>query len=136
VGWRTDFRERNKMVQKRYTVSTKINEQENKALTEISNQENISVSAVMKLFVDALINGDIELEKGELKICTPPHEDCVSEILNVPIFQSKIDKELEKLTEKGYPDKMRMRIEEQISENIRNLPRYDARRMREDDWGC
>ena len=125
------------MTQKRYTVSTKINEQENIELTKLSDRENISITAIMKLFVSALLNGDIELEKGELKICTPPHEDCVSEVLDIPIFnEGRVERALEGLREKGYPDSVRRNIEEQILEGIRNLPKFDARRMRDSDCGC
>ena len=120
------------MVQKRYTVSTKINEQENEALLKLSEQENISITAIMKLFVAALINGDIELEKGELKTCTPPHEDYVSETFEIPVYESRIEKAIDGLTEKGYPDRLKRNIEEQILESLRNMPRYDPRRMRDE----
>ena len=120
------------MVQKRYTVSTKINEQENEALLKLSEQENISITAIMKLFVAALINGDIELEKGELKTCPPPHEDYVSETFEIPVYESRIEKAIDGLTEKGYPDRLKRNIEEQILESLRNMPRYDPKRMRDE----
>lgn len=129
------------MVQKRYTVSTKLNERENIELTKLAERENISITAIMKLFVDALLNGDIELEKGELKICTPPHEDCISEVSeddfmeNLRYKELKLDRLVSVFEEYNYPDYIvRQQIEQMIS-MIRDTGKFNSRKS-SSDCGC
>lgn len=129
------------MVQKRFTISTKINERENLELNKLAERENISISAIMKLFADALLNGDIELEKGELKICTPPHEDCVSAISNEDFEENlrykelRLDKLVSVFEENNYPDWfIRQQMEVMISQ-IRDGGKFNPRRS-SSDCGC
>ena len=129
------------MTQKRFTISTKINERENLELTKLAERENISISAIMKLFSDALLNGEIELEKGELKICTPPHENCISEVMeddfleNLRYKELKLDKLASVFDEYGYPDYIvRQQIEQMIA-MIRDNGKYNPRRL-SSEYGC
>lgn len=131
-----------KMVQKRYTVSTKINERENLELNKLAERENISITAIMKLFVDALLNGDIELEKGELKICTPAHEDCVSAISNEDFEENlrykelRFDRLLSTFEKKNYPDMAIRSAVESIIGQLLDGGNYNARRNYDSDCGC
>ena len=129
------------MVQKRFTISTKINERENLELNKLAERENISISAIMKLFADALLNGDIELDKGELKICTPPHEDCISAISNEDFEENlrykelRLDKLVSVFEENNYPDWLiRQQMEVMISQ-IRDGGKFNPRRSGS-DCGC
>lgn len=129
------------MAHKRYTISTKLNEHDNTELSRLAERENISVSAIMKLCSDALLSGDIELEKGELKMCTPPHEDCVSELSDEDFQESmrykelRFDKLLSAFERKGYPDEAIRRAVDQIISSVLDGPKYSARRSG-NDWGC
>lgn len=130
------------MVQKRYTISTKINERENLELNKLADRENISVSAIIKLFTDALLNGDIELEKGELKICTPPHEYNVSAISeeefqeNLRYKELKLDRLVSAFERKKYPDQAIRQCVEQIVGQILDGGNFNPRRSYDTDCGC
>ena len=130
------------MVQKRYTISTKINERENLELNKLAERENISVSAIIKLFTDALLNGDIELEKGELKICTPPHEYSVSAVSeeefqeNLRYKELKLDRLVSAFERKKYPDQAIRQCVEQIVGQILDGGNFNPRRSYDTDCGC
>lgn len=126
------------MAHKRYTISTKLNEHDNTELSRLAEREKISVSAIMKLCSDALLSGDIELEKGELKMCTPPHEDCVPDEeheADIRYRELRFDRLLSAFEGKGYPDEaIRMSVEQIIS-SVLDGPKYSARKSG-NDWGC
>lgn len=129
------------MAHKRYTISTKLNEHDNTELSRLAERENISVSAIMKLCSDALLSGDIELEKGELKMCTPPHENSVSELSdedfreNMRYKELRFDKLLSAFERKKYPDEAIRSSVEQIIGSVLDGPDYSSRRSNY-DWGC
>ena len=117
------------------TASTKLSEEESEVLTEIANAENISISAIIKLCLDGVINGDIRIENGELKIGGDPIGYAVSEDFESEKYGSKIERGFEELTEKGYPDQAKRMYEEQIYEQMHNMPKYSPKRACFDE-GC
>lgn len=126
------------MVHKRYTISTKISEGENEALMKLAERDNISISGILKLCSDALIRGEIKLKNGELKMCTPPHEDCVSDDdheADIRYKELRFDRLLSAFERKGYPDEAIRRSVDQIISSVLDGPKYSARRSG-NDWGC
>lgn len=116
-------------------VSTKISDYEYGMLEKAANMQNLSVSAVIGICVKGIIEGDIEIDKGELKTGVDPNGYAVYDN-----FTERIERKFEKLRERNYPE----RIIEQTKEGIINglesqismMPKsYDPRRMR-DDCGC
>lgn len=130
------------MTQKRYTISAKLNEHENNELVRLAERENISVSAIVKLLTETLLNGDIQLEKGEVKICPPPHEDCISAISNEDFEENlrykelRLDRLVKAFEDKEYPDNIiRQQIENMIGQ-VRSSGKYNPRRSWDSDCGC
>ena len=128
-------------VTKRITVNAKISEKEFAELTMIANRENISVSALMKLCIGALINGEIEVEKGELKTCPTHDEYCVSDDFYSDDFGKKVEKKFDRLRERDYPEDvihvMKQEILAGIDNRIDMLPKkFDRRKLRDVDGGC
>lgn len=126
---------------KRVTVNTKITEEESERLNRLAERENISITALMRLLVDALINGEILLEKGEVKSCPTPDEKGVSAIFNEDFEENlrykelRLDKLVTTFEEYGYPDWfVRQQIETLISQ-IRDSGKYNPRRSNS-DCGC
>jgi hypothetical protein len=120
-------------------IGVKVSEKDYQRIETYANTHNISISAMVKLYFDALETGDISIEKGELKIGVNPNGYAVSEEIDTP-FGQKIEKKLDKLRERGYPDNFIYSIKEQILNGLDNqismLPKkFDARRMK-DDCGC
>jgi len=121
-------------------VSAKLNEKEYQMLETYANTHNMTISAILSLCIKALIDGDIQIEKGELKTGVDPIGYAVSEELDTP-FGQKVEKKLDRLRERGYPDNFIYSLKEQIlsglDSQIDMLPkRFDARRMRDADYGC
>ena len=121
-------------------IGVKVNEKDYQRIETYANTHNISISAMVKLYFDALETGDISIEKGELKIGVNPISYAVSEEIDTP-FGQKIEKKLDKLRERGYPDNFIYSLKEQILNGLDNqismLPKkFDARRMKNDDCGC
>lgn len=127
-------------VSKRITVNTKLSEKEAAELTIIANRENISVSALLKLCVSALINGELEVEKGELKSCPTTDEYCVSDHFYSDDFGRKVEKKFDRLREREYPEEVIDMLKAEILAGIDNridmLPKkFDRRKMRDGDVG-
>ena len=127
------------MSDKNKVISAKITEATYARLEVYSSTHNVSIAAVIKLFINALLDGEIEVEKGELKMAVDPIGYAVSEDLDTP-FGKKVDRRFEKLRERGYPERVIEMMKEQIlaglDSQIDLLPKkYDPRRMR-DDCGC
>ena len=121
-------------------IGVKVNEKDYQRIETYANTHNISISAMVKLYFDALETGDISIEKGELKIGVNPNGYAVSEEIDTP-FGQKIEKKLDKLRERGYPENFIYSMKEQIlnglDSQIDMLPKkFDARRMKNDDCGC
>lgn len=121
-------------------VSAKLSEKEYQALEIYANTHNISISAILSLCIKALIDGDIQIEKGELKTGVDPIGYAVSEEIDTP-FGQKVDRKLDKLRERGYPESFIYSMKEQmlsgLDSQIDMLPkRFDSRRLKDCDCGC
>lgn len=121
-------------------IGVKVNEKDYQRIETYANTHNISISAMIKLYFDALETGEISIEKGELKIGVNPIDYAVSDDSDTP-FGQKIEKKLDKLRERGYPDNFICSIKEQILNGLDNqismLPKkFDARRLKNEDYGC
>ena len=121
-------------------IGVKVSEKEFAMIETYANTHNISVSALFRLFMNDLLNGNINLEKGELKLGVNPIGYADSEELDT-LFGQKVDRKLEKLRERGYPENFIYSLKEQIlnglDSQIDMLPkRFDARRMKDNNCGC
>lgn len=121
-------------------IGVKVNEKDYQKIETYANTHNISISAMIKLYFDALETGEISIEKGELKIGVNPIDYAVSDDSDTP-FGQKIEKKLDKLRERGYPDNFICSIKEQILNGLDNqismLPKkFDARRIKNEEYGC
>ena len=121
-------------------ISAKVSEKEFQMLETYANTHNMTISAILSLCIKALVDGEIEIEKGELKTGVDPIGYAVCEELDTP-FGQKIEKRLDKLRERGYPDNFIYSLKEQIlnglDSQIDMLPkRFDARRMKDNNCGC
>lgn len=121
-------------------IGVKISGKDYERIETYANTHNISISAMIKLYFDALETGEISIEKGELKIAVNPIGYAVSEEIDTP-FGQKIDRKFDKLRERGYPENFIYSMKEQIlsglDSQIDMLPKkFDARRMKNDDCGC
>ena len=125
-------------ISKRVTVNAKITEEESERLNRLAERENISVTALIRLLVNGLLNGDIELEKGEIKSCPTTDEMGISEDNfkeNLRYKELKFDKLAATFEEYGYPDYLvRQNIEMTIS-TIKDNGRYNPKRS-SSDCGC
>ena len=120
-------------------VGAKLTEKEHSDFERYANTHNMSVSAILKLCIGSLLSGDIDIEKGELKIEVNQDGYAVYEEEDTP-FGQKVDRKFEKLRERGYPESFIYSMKEQILSGIESqidmLPKkFDARRMK-DDCGC
>lgn len=123
------------------TLSTRVTEKEFAELEIVANRENISVAAMLRLFVQAVINEDVELEKGELKMHVDTHNDAVSEDFYDDDFGRKVDRKFDRLRERGYPEDYICLMKEEILSGIESridmLPKkFDRRKVRDNDGGC
>lgn len=121
-------------------IGVKVSEKDYQRIETYANTHNISISAMVKLYFDALETGEISIEKGELKIGVNPIGYAVSEEIDTP-FGQKIDRKFDKLRERGYPENFIYSMKEQIlnglDAQIDMLPkRFDARKMKNNDCGC
>lgn len=121
-------------------VGVKLSEDERIHLETYANTHNMSVSAVLVLCIRGLINGDISIEKGELKLGVNPIEYAISDDLDTP-FGQKVDRKFDKLRERGYPEMFIHSMKEQmlsgLDSQIDMLPKkFDSRKMRDSDIGC
>lgn len=121
-------------------VSAKISESEYQRIEMYANTHNISISAMITLCLNGLLNGDLDIQKGELKTGVDPIGYAVSDDLDTP-FGQKVDRKLERLIERGYPENFIYSMKEQIlnglDAQIDMLPkRFDARKMKNNDCGC
>lgn len=121
-------------------VSAKLSEKEYQTLEAYANTHNITISAIISLCIKALVDGDIRIEKGELKTGVDPIGYAVSEEIDTP-FGQKVDRKFDRLRESGYPENFIYSMKEQIlnglDSQIEKLPKkFDARRMKDGDCGC
>lgn len=125
---------------KRVTINTKITEEENEKLNRLVSAENISVTALLRLLVTELIDGDIKLEKGEIKSCPTP--DGLSEISNEDFEENlrykelRLDRLVRAFEENGYPENViRQQIENLIIQ-VKDSGKFNRRRGWDSDCGC
>lgn len=121
-------------------ISAKVTESEYGRIEMYANTHNISVSAMITLCLNGLLNGYLEIEKGELKTGVDPIGYAVFDDSET-VFGQKVDRKLEKLTDRGYPESFLYSIKEQIlnglDTQIEMLPKkFDARKMKNDECGC
>ena len=117
-------------------IGLKIGAEDYKRVESVADRENMSISAILKLCLNAIINNEIEIEKGELKL----EVNYVCDELETP-FGEKIEKRLNKLREREYPEGFIESIKEQILRGLDTqidiLPKqFNPKRLRSDDWGC
>lgn len=117
-------------------IGLKIGAEDYKRVEIIADRENMSISAILKLCLNAIINNEIEIEKGELKL----EVNYICEELETPLGE-KIEKRLNKLREREYPERFIESIKEQIlsglDAQIDMMPKkFNPKRMRNDEWGC
>lgn len=120
-------------------ISVKVSGSDYEMLETYANTHNMSISAMLSLYIKGLVDGDIEIEKGELKIGVDPIGYAVSEEIDT-LFGQKVDRKFNKLRERGYPESFIQSLKEQILNGIDSqidmLPKkFDARRVKE-DWGA
>ena len=127
---------------KRVTINTKITEEENDKLNRLVSAENISVTALLRLLITELIDGDIKLEKGEIKSCPTPDEMGLSEISNEDFEENlrykelRLDRLVRAFEENGYPENViRQKIESLIIQ-VKDGGKYNRRRAWDSDCGC
>ena len=121
-------------------IGTKVSEYEYQMIERCAEMQNMSVSALLGICARGLIDGDIEIEKGELKIGVDPTGYAVCENFDTP-FGEKVDRKFDKLRDRGYPERFIESMKEQILNGIDNqismLPKkFDMRRMKDNDTGC
>lgn len=125
-------------VSKRVTVNAKITEEESERLNKLAERENISVTALIRLLVNGLLDGEIKLVKGEIKSCPTTDEMGVSGndyMENLRYKELKLDKLATTFEEYGYPDYLvRQNIEMMISQ-IKDNGKFNPRRS-SSDCGC
>ena len=121
--------------QKRITVNTKISEEESEKLNSLAERENISVSALIKLFVRALIDGEITIEKGELKTCPTHDEYCICESLDELYRYRELgfDQVIKCFEKHKYPDHEIRRQTGMMIDQISNHGNFNPKRASE-DW--
>lgn len=123
------------------TASVRVSEKEFSELTLITNRENISISAILRLCIQGLINGDVTIEKGELKTHVDTHGYAVSEISeeefqeNLRYKELKLDRLIAAFEKRGYPDEAIGRSVETMIQTVLDSPKYNPRRSRYDE-GC
>jgi len=117
-------------------IGTKLNECDCRIVETYANTHNLSVSALLGILVRGVIDGDIEIEKGELKIGVNP----ISYVENDD-FTQRVEANLNELRDREYPERFIESMKEQIisglAAQISMLPKkYDPRRIRNDDYGA
>lgn len=120
-------------------IGIKVSENEYQQIETYANTHNISVSALIRLCITEILNGTIEVEKGELKLGVNPNGYAVYDEFGTP-FGQKLVRKFDRLRERGYPEKYIEQMKEEILNGVESriytLPKkYDSRRVR-DDCGC
>lgn len=127
---------------KRVTINTKITEEESIRLKRIMDRENISSTALLRLLVDGLLNGEIELEKGEIKSCPTHDEYCISDVSeeefkeNLRYKELKLDRLVSAFERKGYPDQAIRQSVDQIICQIMDGGNFNPKRRYDSECGC
>ena len=122
------------------SVTARITENDYKRLESIATLENITVSALLKLCVDGILSGDIEVEKGELKIGVDPIGYAVSNDFEDD-FGRRVEQRFDVLREREYPEEyieaMKDEIVNGIESRVGMLPKkFDKRKIKDSECGC
>jgi hypothetical protein len=123
------------------TVGARVTEEEFEPIEKVINRENISVSALVKLLLVAVINGKVQLKNGELKIDVDTHNHADYDYFELDNFGKRVEKKFDRLREREYPesfiDMMKEEILRGIDSRIDMLPKkFDSRKMRNMNEGC
>lgn len=121
-------------------AGVKLGEEDFQRLETLANTQNMSVSAILKICVDGLLNKDIEIEKGELKAVNPDgygvsqfSEEDLAE--NIRYRELRFDKLMGAFEKQGYPDNVIRQSVEQMTCSVLDSPRFNGKRARFDE-GC
>lgn len=115
-------------------IGAKLNECDCRMVETYAEKHNLSVSALIGILVRGVLDGDIEIEKGELKIGVNP-------ISYADYFTQRINERINDLRERNYPEsfieKMKDQVLNGLDSQISMLPKeYDPRRSRSYDCGA
>lgn len=115
-------------------ISARVKDETAVKLGEIAENRGITIARL----IDEMVSDYEEKEAAEKGVT--PIGYAVCEELDTP-FGAKVDRKLEKLIERGYPEKFIYSMKEQmlisLDSQIEMLPKhFDARRMRDNDCGC
>ena len=99
----------------------------------LAEERGINIAKLLDDMVD-------EFEKQDAEKGVTPIGYAVSEELDTP-FGQKVDRKLDKLRERGYPENFICSIKEQLlsglESQIEMLPKkFDSRKVRNNDCGC
>ena len=138
-----DTLERKTMSSKnKISATTRLTEEEFKRLESKANVANMSISALLKLLINGVCNGDIEIEKGEIKLGVDPIGYAVSEESNEDFKENlrykefKLDRLLTTFEKRNYPDWLIRQSIEQIMCQINESGNYNPKRGYDSDTGC
>lgn len=123
------------------TVSSKLTDKEFAEIEIIATRENMSVSAIIKLCLSAVINGEITMEKGELKIGVDTHNHADYDDFELDNFRKRAEKKFNRLREREYPEEVISMMKEEIlagiDARIDMLPKkFDRRKIKDNYGGC
>lgn len=128
-------------VRKWITANAKITVEENELLTDIAKRENLSNNGLLRLLIESLLRGEIEVENGAIKSFPTSHEKGVCGLLNEDFDENerfkdlKIDRLVKAFEEKGYPDHVIKQQIEMMESRVREGGKFNPRRC-SSDWGC
>jgi hypothetical protein len=114
-------------------ISARVKDETAVKLGELAEDKGITIARL----IDDMV---ADFEKKETQTGVDPIGYAVSDDLDTP-FGQKVDRKLEKLIERGYPENFIYSMKEQIlnglDAQIDMLPkRFDARKMKNNDCGC
>ena len=115
-------------------ISARVKDETAVKLGEIAENRGITIAKL----IDEMVADYEEREESEKGVT--PISYAVCDDLDTP-FGQKVDRKLEKLLERGYPEKFIYSMKEQILSGIDSqidmLPKhFDLRRMKDSDCGC
>lgn len=114
-------------------ISARVKDETAVKLGEIAENRGITIAKLIDEMVECY--EERETEKG-----VTPISYAVCDDLDTP-FGQKVDRKLEKLIERGYPERFIYSMKDQIlsglDSQIDMLPKkFDSRRMKDNDCGC
>lgn len=110
---------------KRVSVTVKLSEDDYEKLNSRSQSSGMAVAIVMKLLVAGYLDGEVEIENGEIKTA--------ENLLEIPIEDTDyidlhLKKLVEKMREKDYPNRVIREMIDQMIDKVRDYPKYNSRR--------